>query len=80
MDLILDALRFPLRSGNRQSLVLGGAMFCLPPTVCAMLPPLPYVSMIAAIVEAFVVCYMLIFFHSVLLSATKGSDHLSGPK
>lgn len=80
MDLILDALSYPVRRGNRQSLVLGGAMFCLPPVIFLLLPNLPYVGMIGFIVYAFVLCYMMIFFHAVMLSATKGSDRLEWPE
>ena len=74
--MIADALTFPLRRSNAAFVGLGTALCSLPPFVGWILPGLPYMGLIAAILEGFVLCYTLIYFQSVLEASTRGEEQL----
>lgn len=79
MGLILDSVRYPFRGENRGYLAVGAALFCIPPMVYSILPSLPYVGLIGLILEGFILGYMLIFFRSVMETATRGEERLDWP-
>lgn len=74
--MIADALAFPFRRDNAAFVALGTVLCSLPPLVAWFLPALPYVGVIVAVLEGFVVCYTLIYFQSVLESGTRGEERL----
>jgi|ERR1043166_5575738 hypothetical protein len=74
--MVTEALAFPFRRDNAAFVALGTALCSLPPLVAWILPALPYVGLIAWIVEGFVLCYTLIYFQSVLESSTRGDERL----
>ncbi len=74
--MVLDALAFPLRRDNAVFLALGMALCSIPPAVAMLLPNLPYVGLMATLVECVVLCYVLVYFHSVMEASTRGDERL----
>jgi hypothetical protein len=70
--MVWDALAYPFRRSN--AAVLGVAVFfaSLPPALAAVLPALPYIGLIALILECVVLAYLLIFFQGVMEAAARG--------
>jgi hypothetical protein len=79
MDLVLGALGYPFQKENRGYLVWGAILFTVPPLVYSLLPGLPYVGLIGTLVEAGIFAYMILFFQSVLETATRGDERLEWP-
>jgi hypothetical protein len=73
---LIDALVFPFRKDNLLLVALGTVLSSIPPIVGRILPDLPYVSIIAWIVEGFVICYSLIYFQSVLNASARNEEKL----
>lgn len=74
--MLRDALTFPFRGESLAFVGLGTLLCSLPPVVASLLPALPYVEVVGAIVEGLVLCYMLIYFHGVLKRTARGEEHL----
>lgn len=74
--MILEALAFPLRRDNAIFLAFGTGLCSVPPVIAYLLPALPYVGIIALIVEAVVLCYVLVYFQSVLETSMRGDAKL----
>jgi len=80
MNLILGSLGYPFQKENRGFLLWGAILFTLPPVIYSILPSLPYVGLIAEIAESSIFCYMMIFFQSVLETATREDERLEWPE
>ncbi|MBI2899251.1 MAG: hypothetical protein HYY17_03640 [Planctomycetes bacterium] len=76
--IVRDALAYPFRGGNLGVMAMGAVLACVPPLVYAVLPNLPYVLTIGLIAEGFVLCYLALFFYSVMESGTKGEERFPG--
>lgn len=75
---IRDALAYPLRRHNALILGIGVLVACLPPILYRLLPTVQgagqYIMLIGLIFECAVLCLLLVFFHSILETSTKGDE------
>lgn len=76
--MLFDSLAYPFRRANAAILGVAALFACLPPIVAFLLPDLPYVGLIAGMVELVVLGYLLLFLHSVMEATTKGEDEFPG--
>jgi len=74
--MLLDAVAYPFRRHNGMFLGLATALGSIPPLVAWVLPGVPYVGMLALLVEGLVLCYLLIYFEQVLGANTRGDPDL----
>jgi hypothetical protein len=79
MDLVLGALKYPFEKENRVYLLWGAILFTLPPLLYSLLPGLPYMGLVGLIFEGFILGYMILFFQSVLETATGEEERLEWP-
>lgn len=74
--MILAALSFPFR-GNNPVILASGVLFAsLPPVIGDLLPALPYVGLVGAILQGLVAGLVLLWSHEVMTSAMKGDEEL----